>query len=84
MNHVNLTELKTHIPELLALFRAKQDSTEMYSAAITAVCKKTFADSSALRKAITALSKDKHETAKEEADELSELLVELQEFAGAE
>lgn len=84
MNHVNLTSLKASIPYLLALFRAKQDAAEMYTAGINAVSKKTFADKSALRKAITALSKDKHETVKEEADELSEMLVELQEFAGTE
>lgn len=84
MNHVNLSELKVCVPELLALFRAKEDAAEMYTAGINAVCKKTFTDRSALKKAIAALHKSRHETVKEEANELSELLVELHEFSGAD
>lgn len=84
MNSVNLTALKERIPELLAIHSEKSDANLKYTSAIEAVSELTFVDKSILRKIITALTKDKCEHERTAADELSELLLELQEFAGAE
>jgi hypothetical protein len=83
-NPVNLTTLKERIPELLAIHREKSDAALKFTAAIEAVSEKTFVDKATLRKAVSALVKDRIETDKTAADELSELLNELHEFAGAE
>jgi hypothetical protein len=84
MNHVNLTALKECIPELLALNTERADAALKFTAGIESVSKATFVDKSILRKVIKALAADKTEDTKSEADNISELLVEPQEFAGAE
>ena len=83
-NPVNLSTLKECMPELLAIHREKSDAAIKFTAAIDAVSERTFVDKSTLRKVISALVKDRIESDKTAADELSELLNELHEFAGAE
>lgn len=84
MNQVNLTALKECIPELLALNTERADAVLKFTAGIEAVSKTTFVETSILRKIVKALAADKTEAIKTEADNISELLDELQEFAGAE
>lgn len=80
-NPVNLTALKECIPELLALNTERADAVLKFTAGIEAVSEKTFVDKSILRKVVKALASNKADDVKTEADEISELMVELQEFA---
>jgi len=84
MNQVNLSALKECIPELLALNTERADAVLKFTPGIEAVSKTTFVETSVLRKIVKALAADKTEAIKTEADNISELLDELQEFAGAE
>lgn len=84
MSAVNLTALRECIPELLALNTERADAALKFSAGIDAVSERTFVEKSILRKVVKALAADKAEAAKTEADELSELMAELSDFAGIE
>lgn len=84
MSAVDLTALRECIPELLALNTERADAALKFSAGIDAVSERTFVEKSILRKVVKALAADKAEAAKTEADELSELMAELSDFAGIE
>ena len=70
----DVRELRRMLPELLALADAKASTAEMFSAAIDAAAYSSSASKTAIRKLVTAMSKDKTRDMFTEAVELADLI----------
>jgi len=71
---IDLTRFSKHLPELEALWQQKDDATLSYSAGIDAVSNATGVNKGALRKLVTARKKGVTEEAREQAQELADLI----------
>jgi hypothetical protein len=73
-NAIDITKLREYLPMLLAKWQAKDDATLEYSAMVDAAANDTGVDKGVLKKALTAIKKEKAEDEKAAADALSELI----------
>ena len=73
-NQIDITTLREILPMLLAKWQAKDDANLEYNAAVDAAANDTGVDKGVLKKALTAMKKEKTDAAKAEADELSDLI----------
>lgn len=73
-NTINLSELQTALPELEALWQNKDDATLAYSAGIDAVSVKCGISKWVLRQLVTARKKDKTAAAREESQDLADVI----------
>ena len=73
-NEIDITKLREYLPMLLAKWQAKDDATLEYSAMLDAAANDTGVYKGVLRKALTAVKKEKIDATKAEADELSDVI----------
>jgi hypothetical protein len=78
-NAINLTELGEHLPELEALWQEKDDATLAYSAGIDAISEKCGIAKRVLRQLVTARKRDKTQEAREESQELADVISAMEE-----
>jgi hypothetical protein len=60
-NAIDITKLREYLPMLLAKWQAKDDATLEYSAMVDAAANDTGVDMGVLKKALTAINKEKAE-----------------------